>query len=156
MCSPQDSPLDLSEEAGQQALREHVAAKARTARERHGPRMDFAAITHLLADPDCVRFPTTVRFDEQPLRPGEFAWPEPVGGNPKEGFTLFVHPMFEGREDLLPLVCAYHVVAINYLDVATSVEAELYGATLLDLPIDEYYGRLCALADALPLAAPPE
>ena len=154
MCPTQDPKPELTEEAGQEALREHVKAKALTARGRHGPVMDFAALERLLADPECVRFPTTVRFDAEPLRPGEFAWPSPVDGNPKEGFTLFVHPMFKERLDLLPLICAYHVVAINYLDVATNVEAELYGATLLDLPVDEYYARLCALSDGLPEPAP--
>ncbi len=154
MCSPQDSKPDLSEEAGQEALRGHVADKALAARERHGPVVDFAAIERLLADPECVRFPTTISFDEAQLRPGEFAWPSPVSGNPKEGFTLFVHPMFKERLDVLPLICAYHVVAINYLDVATNVEAELYGATLLGLPVDEYYERRCELSDELPLPAP--
>ena len=152
MSSPQDSKPDLTEEGGQRALRDHVADKALSARERHGPAMDFAAIERLLADPDCVRFPTTVRFDAALLRAGEFAWPGPVNGNPKEGFILYVHPRFEARPDVLPLICAYHVVAINYLDIATNVEAELYGATLLDLPVDEYYAKLCALADE---ASPP-
>ena len=155
MCPTPDSKPELTEEAGQQALREHVRSKALTARERHGPVMDFAAIERLLADPECVRFPTTVRFDAERLRPGEFAWPCAVDeGNPKQGFTLFVHPMFEGQTEVLPLICAYHVVAINYLDVATNVEAEIYGATLLDLPVDDYYARLCALSDGLPEPAP--
>lgn len=153
MDSPQDSKPDLTEEGGQRALREHVAAKATDARDRHGPDIDFAAIERLLADPECVRFPTSVRFDASELRPGEFAWPAPTGASPKDGFTLHVHPMFKDRAEVLPLICAYHIVAINYLDVATHVEAELYGATLLGLPVDEYYARLCGLADELPTSS---
>lgn len=154
MSSPQDSGPVLTEEAGKSALREHVVAKAFTARERHGPEFDLAALERLFLDPECVRFPTTIRFDAGPLRAGEFAWPQPVGESPKEGFVLNVHTAFEGRAEALSLICAYHVVAVNYLDVATNVEAELFGATLLGIEVDDYYTRLCGLADELPAGDP--
>jgi hypothetical protein len=60
-----------------------------------------------------------------------------------------VHPHYEHHTDVLPLLITYHLVSVNYGDIATHEEAELYGATLLGLPVEEYYRRLCELADAV-------
>ena len=151
----QSLAASLTEEDGYQALRDHVVTKALLARERHGPEIDEGALLRVLLDPEIVRFPTVVRFDSGALHPGEFAWPEPRGENPRDGFVLVVHRRFENRPADLPLLLAYHVVAINYLDIATHVEAELFGATLLGMEVDEYYERVCALADELPRPEPP-
>jgi hypothetical protein len=142
----------LDEEAGYRALRDHVVEKALLARSRHGPLIDEGAMLRILLDPEVVRFPTAVRYDAAPLQPGEFAWPMPRGERPSEGYVLVIHSRFEGRPDAMPLLAAYHVVAINYLDLATHVEAELFGATLLGLGVDEYYEQLCRLGDEI--AAP--
>ena len=80
----------------------------------------------------------------------------PRGEQPSDGFVRVVHPHFEGRSEDLPLLLAYHVVAINYLDVATRAEAELFGATLLGMRVDEYHGRVCELADELPAPVAPD
>lgn len=145
----------LTPEEGQRALLGHVVDKARLARQRHGPDIDEGTMLRILLDPDIVRFPTVVRFDAAPLQPGEFAWPMPRGEEPKDGFVLVVHPRFEGRADALPYLLAYHVVAINYLDVATHVEAEHFGAALFGLEVDQYYAIVCALADELPKPVSP-
>ena len=100
-----------------------------------------------------MRFPVNMRFDAAPLLVGEFATAEPRGNRPADGFTLVIHPHFEGRPDAIALLAAYHIVAINYLDVATHEEAELFGAALHGLEIDDYYQRVCALADELGSAA---
>ena len=142
--------LNLTEEDGYDALRGHVAERAHLAREKYGPEVDSDAIRRMLADPEVMRFPTVLMFDEDLLIEGEFAWARPLGDRPSDGFALVVHPSFEERPDVLPLLIAYHIVSINYLDVVTHVEAELFGATLLGLETDDYYSRLCALADELP------
>ena len=139
----------LTEEDGYEALRGHVVDRARSARSRHAPALARGSVEELLADRDAVRFPTTLAFDAEPLLPGEFAWARPEGERPQDGFTLVVHPALADRADLLPLCVAYHVVSINYLDVATHEEAELFGATLLGLEVDEYYERLCVVSDSL-------
>jgi len=145
---------ELTEEAGYEALRGHVVDKALAARRKYGPQIDAAAVRRLLEDREVVRFPTELAFDASRLQPGEFAWACPKGEHPSEGFTLFVHPRFERRPEALPYLVAYHVPSINYLDVVTSREAELFGAALLGLELDEYYRRLCALADELEHAPP--
>jgi hypothetical protein len=153
MDEPQDLAQSLNEEAGYEALRGHVVEKARLARARHGPVIDEGAMLRILLDPEVIRFPTVVRYDAEPLQPGEFAWPMPRGEKPSDGFTLVIHPCFEGRPDVMPLLAAYHVVAINYLDLATHVEAELFGATLLGMEVDDYYERLCRLCDEIATVA---
>ena len=150
----------LTEEAGYEALRGHCVEKALVARARYGPVIDGDAIRRVLADTDIVRFPVELRFGAEELLPGEFAWAKPKGASPAEGFELVVHPAFEGHDDALPLLVAYHVVAINYLDVATHTEAEHFGAALFGLPVDDYYTEVCRIVDGVfgepaPLPADP-
>jgi hypothetical protein len=140
----------LTEEDGYEALRGHVIDKAVAARRRHGPVIDAGAILRVLSDPEIVRFPTELVFASSALLPGEFACPLPKGEHPKQGFTLAVHELFANQPEALPYLVAYHIPSINYLDVVTNREAELFGAALLGLEVDEYYRRLCALADQLP------
>jgi hypothetical protein len=143
-------PLKLGEEDGYEALRGHVVEKARQARERYGPDLGPASIERLLADGELVRFPTRVVYSTEALRPGEFAFAQVSPQGPKGGFTLFIHEEFEQRPEVLSLLVAYHIPSINYLDIAGREEAELFGAALHGLALDEYYDRLCELVDALP------
>lgn len=142
--------LDLSADEGLEALRSHLVEKALEARAKYGPLVDAAAIRNVIDDPSFVRFKTEIAFESGTLRPGEFAWAKPVGERPQAGFRLVLHPALEGRPEDWPLCAAYHLVSINYLDVATSAEAEVFGAALFGLSIEAYYERLCAIADALP------
>ena len=137
----------LTENDGYEALRAHLVQKAAEARGRHGPSFDTDAIERLLEDTDFVRYPTTLKFQLEELREGEFAYPRPRGPSPADGFDLLVHPHFQDRAVDVPCLVAYHIPSINYLDLATHVEAELFGATLLGMGVEEYYAKLCALAD---------
>ena len=145
----------LTEEDGYEALKGHAVDKALLARSRYGPSFDETSMTRLLADPEVVRFPTLLQFDASSLMPGEFAWARALGERPSDGFALIIHPHFEGRWDVLPLLIGYHIVSINYLDVATQDEAELFGAALLGMEVLDYYDQLCALADSIPGAPQP-
>jgi len=137
-------------EKGRLALRDHAAACAEDARRRYG-RVDYPAITTMLEDRKVVRYPTELRFSVAALVSGEFAYAEPLGERPSEGYRLWVHPYFEQRLDDLPRLIAYHIPAVNYGDVVTEEDAEVFAATLLGEDRDEYYERLCALADELPM-----
>ena len=132
------------------ALCDHVQSKADDARRSYGGRVDYTAILRMLSDRSVVRYPTELRFDAGPLEPGEFAYAHPLGEEPGAGFHLFVHPEFEDRPEILPLLIAYHLVSINYGEIATHEEAELFGATLLGLDAECYYEALCAAADSVP------
>ncbi len=134
---------------GLRSLRDHLVAKATEARALCGGVVDHAAIVRLLGERSVVRYPLGVRFDSQPLAPGEFACLEALGAHPCDGFCLFVHPMFETAVEELPLLIAYYIPSVNYGEIVSHEEAELFGSTLMALPIDEYYSRVCAAADAV-------
>lgn len=138
----------VSSESGLRALQDHVMDRALAARARYGESVGPDTIAALLDDREVVRYPTVIEFGESGLEPGEFAHAEPVGDTPADGFRLWVHPRFRDREEL-PLLVAYHIVRINYGEIVTHEEAELFGATLLGLDVDRYYETLCALADEL-------
>lgn len=138
-----------SEDEGKRALRDHVLDRARVARAKHGPSISAEIMLRLLSDPEVVRYPVSIRFDALGLQPGEFAHAEPIGKHPRDGFTLFVHPSLQARPEILPLVMAYHVPPINYGDIAEPEDCEAFGAALLNLPVAEYYRRLCEIADSL-------
>ncbi len=140
------------EHEGRAALTDHAADCAYQARQRHGE-IDTATLPSLLADDKVVRYPTELCLDAGPLEAGEFAYAEPRGAHPRDGFRLCVHPHFAGRAEL-PLLVAYHLVAINYGEIATREQAEVFGALLLGLDPDEYYERVCRLADEV--AAQPD
>lgn len=145
-----------TEEDGRLALRGHIRERAAMARARHGPRIDDAAILRILDDREVVRYPLGVRFDAAPLLPGEFAHAVALGEHPREGFCLFVHPAFEGRRDLWPLLFAYHIPPVNYGDIATAEDCELFGAVLLGIDQDEYYEALCRLSDSIGAGGAPQ
>jgi hypothetical protein len=144
----------LTEEDGRRALRDHIIEKGLRARGKYGPSIDEQGLQRLLADPDVVRSPTSVRFDAGPLEAGEPAWVEPLGSRPADGFCVVVHPRYRGREGVLPLLVLYQLVRVNYGEIATHGEAELFGATVLGKDVDDYYETLCGLADELSSSGP--
>ncbi|MEK6701951.1 MAG: hypothetical protein AABZ53_06795 [Planctomycetota bacterium] len=133
----------------QHSLRDHIVTRATEARLRRGGLIERGDIMRMLEDRSVVRYPTGVRFDAQPLQPGEFACLEALGDHPRDGFCLYIHPMFESVDELLPLLIAYYIPSINYGEVATHVEAELFGATLMGIDVEEYYKILCSVADTV-------
>ena len=139
----------LTEEDGYAALRGHLVEKAELARSRYGPVIDRAALDSILADRDIVRFPSELRFDASVLEPGEFGWAEPLGDWPNDGYSIALHPHFADRPADVVALVAYLLVTVNYLDIANHEEAELFGAVLLGMEVDEFYQRICALADEL-------
>ncbi|MDP1662458.1 MAG: hypothetical protein Q8L55_11150 [Phycisphaerales bacterium] len=142
------NPVPTAEE-GKQSLRDHVVRKAMDARHQRGGQIDRAGMMRLLEDRAVVRYPLGVRFDAGPLRPGEFACLESLGERPTDGFCLYVHPVFENVDELIPLLIAYYIPSVNYGEVASHIESELFGSTLLGIEVEEYYTILCSVADTV-------
>jgi hypothetical protein len=138
-----------TEDEGRIALRDHAVSRALFARSKHGPAIDAAAILRILDDREIVRYPAGIRYDAADLHPGEFAHAMQLSDHPRQGFCLFIHPAFETRRDLLPLIIAYHIPAMNYGDIAEPEDCEAFGAALLGLDVEDYYQRLCSLADSI-------
>lgn len=139
----------LTENDGRIALRDHVLARAAVARARYGGVVGWTELLAMLEDRQVVRFSTAVVFTATGLLAGEFAHAEMAGDRAAQGYRILVHPSFEGRVDLLPLLVAYHLVRVNYGDIATAADAELFGATLLGLDVEEYYRALCEASDSV-------
>jgi len=159
-----DKRIEVTAEDGRAALRGHLVDKAHAARERHPVLHTPAGVEALLADRQVVRFPVSLTWSAAELLPGEFAWPRPRGERLADGYDLIVHPCFRDRPAVLSMLVAYHVPGMNYLDVAGREEAEIFGAALHGLSVDDYYRKLCALVDGMPAprvagapgASPPE
>lgn len=143
-----------TEQDGRITLRDHLLDKAAEARRRAGGEVDGLAILRLLDDRAVVRYPTGVRFDSGPLRPGEFAHAVPLGEHPREGFCVFVHHAFHNRPETWAPLIAYHIPPINYGDIVTAEDCEQFGAALVGMDVETYYLGLCALVDSIPAPEP--
>ncbi len=135
---------------GHEALRGHVLQTAEKARARHPALGSPESLRVLLLDAEVVRFETQLVFDASRLEPGQFAESVSELLDGGQRFTLYVHPHFEARGTDLVCLVAYHIPSISYGKMASSADAEAFGATLLGLEVDDYYARVCKLADELP------
>lgn len=133
-----------------QSLQAHVAAKGAEIFETYGPHIGEAELRLILLNRELVRYPCELSFDSSKLESGELAYPVPHGEHPGAGFTMCVHPALEHRPEDVAAVVFYQLVLVNYGVFAGPEDAETFGAAALGTGRDEYYARLCALADELP------
>mgnify|MGYP006910059014 CR=1 FL=1 len=138
---------------GEEGLRSHLLDRALWAHGKY-PDLDCARIGEFLIDPGCLRYPARLVFDFGDMAPHQFVQPGPTPEDPASGeMEIFVHPALRLHEGFIPAAVAYAVPQINYGDAATDEHCLLYGATLLGVTADEYYARLCTVADAVGAAA---
>jgi hypothetical protein len=132
---------------GENSLREHVAAQAVVAHQRHAP-LTFARLDALLSDPECLRYPTRLVFEFGEMAGHQFAEPGPDLRNPEQdGRVLYLRPLLRDRPDLALLAVAYMIPVINYGDIVTDEHCVRYGATLLGMMGEEFYDAVCRMAD---------
>jgi len=129
------------------SLNAHAAAKGDEIRRKYGPRIGWPEMQRILEDREQVRYPCEIAFDAGPLREGELAHPEPRGSRPEDGFVIHLHPVLMTCMDQLPLLVLYQLVVVNYGEFAGAEAAEQFGSHAFGLHPDEYYARLCRLAD---------
>ena len=144
----------LTADDARQSLTAHVAARGTEINELFGPTIGWEELQRILQNRTCVRYPCEIRFGAEPLLEGEVAHPVAKGERPEDGFTIVVHPAFAsdlaGATDLV----LYQLVLVNYGEFASAEDAETFGAAVLGLAKDDYYRRVCALADRLTAVAP--
>ncbi len=157
----------MDEQEAQQELREsmnlHLRQRAQEAIDKYG-KLTYTVLQRILQDRKFVRYPVSLIFDSTQIEPGLFAKTEMrlLDGErqPHEdddyrkqvdrSFDLILHEQFEGEPDkLLPLIL-YHLPAVNYGDIATFEDSEVFGSAMMQIPPDEYYQLVCELADTLP------
>jgi hypothetical protein len=139
------------EEALRDALMRHaVGAASRSVAKLGGP-LSCENIGRFLFDQDCLKYNTEIFYDASELEPHQFAQPVIEGGPARRTCALYVHPWFAARPEYLPLIVAYMAGAINYGSAASPELCEVYGAALLGMTREEFYGCVCRMADLLPL-----
>ncbi len=139
----------LTAEDVRQTLNAHVAEKAAEIHAKYSPDLGWGGLQLLLQDRAYVRYPCELVFEAAPLQPGEVAHAAAKGGRPEDGFTIFVHPFFMTQLAAVPALVLYQLVLVNYGEFASPDDAETFGAGALGLAKDEYYARLCELADQI-------
>ncbi|MCX7868041.1 MAG: hypothetical protein N2438_13145 [Limisphaera sp.] len=135
------------EALGQTSLREHLRAQAVVAHARYAP-LTAENLPRFLRDPDCVRYPVRLVFEFGEMAAHQFAEPgmdfrDPTG----QGRVLYLRPCLRERPEWVVLAVAYMIPVINYGPVITDEHCLLYGATLLGLMEEEFYRRVCEMAD---------
>lgn len=137
------------EQVGQRSLLDHVVAQAEVARAKHGP-LAGDQLEALLHDPACVRHPVRLVFEFGEMAMHQFGQPDLDWRNPEQsGRVLYLRPMLRDRPDLVLLAVAYLIPLINYGDIVTDEVCVHYGAALLDVAPEEFYRRICLLAETV-------
>ena len=132
---------------GEDSLRDHIAAQAVVAHQKHGP-ITFAGIDALLTDPECLRHPTRLVFEFGEMAGHQFAEPDVDQRNrEQDGRVLYLRPMLRDHPELVVLAVAYMIPLINYGDIITDEHCLPYGATLLGMMEGEFYQAICQMAD---------
>jgi hypothetical protein len=137
----------LTADDAKQSLNAHVATKGAEIFEKYGPAIGWPQLLRIIVDRAVVRYPCEMTFDAAPLQAGEMAYPVPKGANPESGFRMCMHPCFMTQLEYVPYIVLYQLVLVNYGDFASADDAETFGAAALGLGREEYYRRLCQLAD---------
>ena len=132
---------------GQDCLRAHLQAQAVVALQKHGP-LSVEILGALLNDRDCLRYPTRLVFEFGGMAAHQFAEPGfDVRRMEDQGRVLYLRPMLRDRPELVVLAVAYMIPVLNYGDVITDEHCLLYGAAVMGLSEEEFYQRICAVAD---------
>jgi len=154
------------EEATQQELREsmnlHLRQKAQEIIDKYGS-MSFDVLHKVMQDRKFVRYPINIIYDSTRIEDGLFVKSEMKLSDqehqPDEdddyikpierSYDFFVHECFAGQPDkLLPLIL-YHLPAVNYGDIATYEDSEVFASALMQMAQDDYYQLVCDLADSI-------
>jgi hypothetical protein len=139
----------LTEQDAKQSLNAHVAARGAEIFDKYGPQIGWKQLLQILEDRVYVRYPCNIVFDPAPRGAGEFAHPTARADDPEQGFTMYVHPCFMTQLSVVPSLVLYQLVLVNYGEFASADDAETFGAAALGIAKEEYYDRLCTLADQL-------
>ncbi len=139
------SPMSAEEMLG--ALESHAVRAARRAREKLAGPLGAGNFDIFLQAEECLRYPTVLQFDGTGLDHHQFAEPELITTDDRKTCILHVREHYERESEMHRYIVAYMACSINYGTAATPHMCELYGSTLLDMPIDAFYDAVCRVAD---------
>ncbi len=125
----------------------HADATAERVIERLGGPLRLANLEQFLRDKQCLRYVTSIHFDEDGLEPHQFAEPVLHGEGVERHCCLYIHPRYQGYPDAVPYLVAYMAAAITYGDAADPDLCEHLGSMLVNESKEAFYARICRLAD---------
>jgi len=131
------------------AVSMHAMERAKDIRARYGPDIDYPSVLSIIQDRKSTRYPVQIRFVSKGIEPGMFAKTELVSEDPDDGYIISLHIRFQDRTSVLPALVLYQLVLVNYGDLATAHDAELFGSGILGVDQDAYYEQITALTDEL-------
>lgn len=132
---------------GEDSLMDHLRHQASEARGRHGG-LGPDNLETFLNDRDCVRYPTRLVMEFGDMSPHQFAQPDrDYRSNHPESRVIYLRPILGKRPDLIALAVSYMIPVINYGQIINDEHCLEYGAALLGLDTEDYYNRICELAD---------
>ena len=156
------SPEQLAKEM-RQSMAIHLQQKAQEIISKFGP-IDYQVLQAVIEDRKYIRYPVTVMFDSSRIEPGLFAITEDKMSDAERqadeddeyvkpvdrSYEMIIHEHFKDQpEKLLPLVL-YQLPIVNYGDVVTFEDSEVFGSEMMGMPQDDYYELICALVDSIP------
>ncbi len=142
----------------------HLRQKAQEIIDKYGAVNSLSVLMDVMSDRKFVRYPVQVIYDSKQVDAGLFIKTEmnmsEQNHQPEEdddyikqaerSYDFFVHECFEGQPDkLLPLIL-YHLPSVNYGEIATFEDSEVFASALLQMSQDDYYQLVCDLADSIP------
>lgn len=125
----------------------HADATAERVIDRLGGPLRLTNLEQFLRDKQCLRYVTSLHFEEEILEPHQFAEPVVHGEGEERHCCLYIHPRYQNYPDSIPYLVAYMAAAITYGDAADADLCEHLGAMLVKETRDAFYARICRLAD---------
>src|SRR5437588_486314 len=110
------------------SLAAELLAKANEIRHKYGPQIGWEELQRVLADREFAPFPCEIRFDAEPLLPGEFGHPVAKGPTRDDGYIIYIHPFYATQLASVPYLVLHQLVLINYGESATADDAETFGS----------------------------
>ncbi len=157
----------MHKEATPQELREsmnlHLRQKAQEIIDKYGAINSLSVLFDVMSDRKFVRYPINIIYDSSSIDDGLFIATEMNLSTQlsqsedsdyikptDRSYDFYVHECFEGQQEkLLPLIM-YHLTTVNYGDIATYEDSEVFASALMQMTQDDYYELVCDLADSIP------
>lgn len=141
--------MQLTADDARQSMQAHLTDKGTQLHQTYGPQIGWRELNGLLNDSRFVRYPCEIVFDASQLQEGEAAHVVSKGEKPEAGFRVLVHPYYATQLNRVPLLVLYQLVVVNYGEFASPDDAEVFGASALGIPREDYYRALCSLVDEI-------
>lgn len=139
----------LTLDDGKLAMVDHAKERGHLLYQKYGPSITDDVLFQILKDEDFIRFPVTIEYSREKVGGGTFAVTEQRSEKADEGYVIYIHDYFQGKEGCLAPLVFYQLVQVNYGDFATYEVAEAFGSEALGMNQEDYYQYLCRMADAI-------